>query len=96
MTCTIDGSIALDESFETRHWRVRPAAFQMTAASLSAPLTIPFEMSGAAATTRASDEGTFTGGRAVAARFALSVVSAAGPLDPHATIEIKASQIMHW
>jgi hypothetical protein len=65
-------------------------------ASFSAPLTITFEMSGAAAMTRANDDGTFAGHRAEVGRFALSAVSAIGPLGTQAANEIKASQIMDW
>jgi hypothetical protein len=85
---------------------VRPAAFQIAAASFSVPLTISFETPGAAAITRANDEGTFTGGTltgetftgdgAEGGRFALAAVSAVVLLDPQASTEINASPIMDW
>jgi hypothetical protein len=80
---------------------VRPAAFQIAAASFSVPLTISFETPGAAAITRANDEGaftvgTFTGDGAEGGRFALSAVSPVVLLDPQASTEINASQIMDW
>jgi hypothetical protein len=97
MTRTVDGSIAVSERFETRHWSVRPAACQIAVASLSVPVTISLEMPGAATITRANDEGAFTGDGADGGRFApLAVSAVVGPLDPQASTEINASQTMDW
>ena len=96
MTCTVDASLAIGERLDPRHLIVRPAALQIAVASSSAPLTITFEMPGAAATTRFSDAGTSAGGRAEGGRPALSAVPAAGPVGTQLNIEINAIQIMVW
>jgi len=56
MTCIVDGSLAIDDSFDTRHSSVKPAELQIAAASLSAPPTVLFEMPGVATTTSTSVE----------------------------------------
>jgi hypothetical protein len=95
MTCTVEGSLAPDGPFETRHPRVKPATLQIAVASFNAPVTIVFETAGVAETTSVTDGGTSPRDRADGGCLAFSrALSTIHLPELQLNIEIKAIQIM--